>query len=176
MAIETVGRPDESEHGPDFGTYVRLTPDGDIQTILETQLTEMLGLLGELPEAESLVRHAPYAWTIRQVVGHLTDCERIFGYRALRIGRGDATPLAGFDENQYMQAVDFDRYPLAELVREFEHVRRSHLLLLRHLEPAAWLRRGVVRDGPASTRAFAYVMAGHAKHHLDIVRQRLANR
>ena len=171
-----VERPEESEYGPDFGRYVRLTPEGDVLAFLEAQLDELLILLGKLPEAESLVRHAPYTWTIKQVVGHMTDCERIFGYRALRIARADATPLPGFDENEYMKAVDFNGYPLAELVREFEHVRRSHSLLFRHLEPAAWLRRGVVRGGPASTRAFAYVIAGHAKHHLDIMKSRLANR
>jgi hypothetical protein len=168
-------RPESTEYAGGFGNYIRLVPDGDVQSFLESQLAEFMALLRGVPELESLVRHTPYTWSIREVVGHMTDCERIFGYRALRIGRGDATPLATFDENAYVQAANFDRLPLQQLVNEFELVRTSHLFLFRHFEPQAWLRWGVASDQPMSMRAFAYAIAGHAKHHLDILHRRLGS-
>ena len=166
-------RPDEHEYAPGFGNYIRLVPDGDILQTLEQQLGEMLALLGPLGEAQSLALHAPYTWTLKQVVGHMTDCERIFGYRALRLARNDGTPLPGFDENHYMRFVDFNAWPMPELLEEFAFVRRSHLHLFRHFTPEAWLWRGTVIDHSATARALAYAMAGHAKHHLDIARKRL---
>jgi hypothetical protein len=167
-------RPETNECGQGFGTYIRLVPDGDVLAFLESQLADLLKLAGGVSERESLVHHAPYTWSIRQVVGHMTDCERIFGYRALRIARNDATPLASFDENAFMQAANFDRLPIRELSDEFELVRRSHLCLFRHLEAEAWLRWGVVNNHPMTARAFVYAIAGHAKHHLDILHRRLA--
>jgi hypothetical protein len=173
MPNPVIRRPEATEHCPEFGNYIRLVPQGDIQSILDSQLSELHGLLDGLSDHESLMHHAPHTWSIRQVVGHMTDCERVFGYRALRIARNDATPLSTFDENAYMKFADFDRWPLAELLTEFDLVRRSHLLLFRHLQPPAWLHRGVVIDRPTSTRALAYLIAGHAKHHLDILHKRL---
>jgi hypothetical protein len=172
----TIARPESTEYAPDFGKYIALIPEGDIPSYLESQLTEFLGLLRGLSESESLVHHSPYTWSIKQVVGHMSDSERIFGYRALRIARNDSTPLPSFDENAFVQAANFDRLPFAELLAEFELVRRSHLLLFRHLEPEAWLRSGTVSNHRASVRAFAYVIAGHAKHHLDILHKRLPGR
>jgi hypothetical protein len=174
MSHPATTRPDSSEYAADFAKYIQLVPAGDIQAFLATQLADLLALLSGLSDEQSLVHHAPYTWSFKQVVGHVTDCERIFGYRALRIARGDATPLASFDENAYMQMSNFDRCPFIELLDEFANVRRSHLAMFKHLEAEAWLRRGVVRDHPATTRAFAYAIAGHAKHHLDILHRRLA--
>jgi len=166
-------RPDVTEYAPAFGKYVQLALADDIQVFLADQLAEMMGLLSSLAERESLVLHAPYTWSIKQVVGHIIDCERVFGYRALWIARNDKTPLPSFDENAFMQAAAFNRWPFEELLAEFEHLRQSHLLMFRHLEPEAWQRRGVVNDHPATARAFAYVIGGHAKHHLDILHRRL---
>lgn len=168
-----IRRPAATEYAPAFGNYVRLAPEGDVPAFLEGQLEELLGLLGGLSEKQSLARHAPYTWSVKEVVGHIADCERIFGYRLLRIARKDATPLASFDENTYMSAAEFDRWPFAELLKEFDYIRRSHLLLLRNLPPDAWTRIGVVNDHPMSVRAMAFVLAGHAKHHLDILHKRL---
>lgn len=173
MPDSTTSRPVPDEYAPPFEKYIRLVPAGDIWEILQAQFIEVRGLLGDVSDQNSLVHHPPYTWSIRQVLGHITDCERVFGYRALRIARGDATPLASFDEAAWMANANFDRWPLAELLAEFELVRRSHLLLFAYLEPDAWLRRGVVGNHPATVRAFAYIMVGHAKHHLDIVRKRL---
>lgn len=173
MQSAAPSRPEQHEYAPDFDKYIRLVPTGDILEILAHQLADLLALLGPLGEAESLTVHAPYTWTLKQVVGHMTDCERVFGYRALRLARNDGTPLPGFDESRYMQFVDFNAWPMAELLEEFAMVRRSHLHLLRHFTPEAWLWRGTVIDHPATARALAYAMAGHAKHHLDIARKRL---
>src|SRR5450432_1445094 len=174
MPDSPTARPEPTEYHAGFGKYIQLAPDGDIQQFLAVQLQEMLKLLNGVSDSESLVHHAPHTWSVKQVVGHMTDCERIFGHRALWIARNNSTPLHTFDENAFMNFVDFDSYPLEELVTEFSLVRKSHLYFFKHLPPDAWLRRGIVIDQPASVRAFAYVIAGHAKHHLDILHRRLA--
>jgi DinB superfamily len=166
-------RPAAGEYAPEFDRYVRLVPEVDVVEFLGDQLARVRALLGPVSEAQSLIVHPPYTWTLKQVVGHLTDCERVFGYRALRLGRNDPTPLPGFDENQFMQFVDLNVWPLSELLEEFTLVRRGHLLLWRHLSPEAWQHRGTVSDHPMTTRVLAYVMAGHVEHHLAIVNKRL---
>lgn len=165
--------PEPAEYGGEFGRYISLLPPGDVLVFLDAQLTDLLQLLARLPEHESLVHHAPYTWSIRQVIGHMIDCERIFGCRALRLARNDATPLPTFDEQAYMQNCDFDRSSLADLLTEFEHLRRSHLSMLRRLSPETWLHRGTVSGETMSTRAMAFVLAGHAQHHLEILHRRL---
>lgn len=173
MTSPTVDRPDATEYSPAVADYIRLVPAGDILEILSLQREELAKLVGPLNDAQALVHHPPYTWSIKQVVGHLTDCERIFGYRAMRLARHDSTPLASFDENAYMALADFDRCPLGELLAEFELLRRSHLKLFRHLTPQAWLYCGTVNNHPMTARAVACVMAGHAQHHLNILRKRL---
>ncbi|HEY4329198.1 MAG TPA: DinB family protein [Phycisphaerae bacterium] len=168
-----IGRPEPSEYGGGFARYIKLVPAGDIVTLLESQLAGMRTLLQNVSDDESLVHHAPYTWSIRQVVGHLTDSERVFGYRALRFARQDPTPLPSFDENAYMVAANFDRWELTDLIAEFQQLRLSHIAMFRHLEPAAWMHRGTASGQPMSVRAMAYTIAGHAGHHLKIVRTRL---
>jgi hypothetical protein len=166
-------RPDATEYAPPFAGYVGLVPDGDVVTILERQLDELLALLRPASEEAGNTRHAPYTWSVKEVVGHVTDAERVFGYRALCVARGDQTPLPGFDENAYVPPAAFDACRLADLVAQFEHLRRSHLYLVRSLPADAWVRRGVANNSPVSTRALAYIMAGHAEHHARILRKRL---
>ncbi len=174
MSQPIIPRPDPTEFGPGFGTYINLVPEGNLLEILERQLADFLKLLHDLPAEQALIHHAPYTWSIKQVVGHVTDTERIFGCRALRIARNDTTPLSSFDQDAYVQFSHFDRITLHDLVEEFEHVRKSHLLLFEHLEEHAWSRRGVVNNHRATASTFAYAIAGHAKHHLEIVRKRLS--
>lgn len=168
-----MARPDATEYAPHYEKYLAKVTDGDILPALESELAKTMALLRAVPAKEAGVLHPPYTWTVRQVVGHLIDSERVFGYRALRIARGDATPLPGFDENAYAQAADSDRYPLEELASEFESLRRSHLWLFRHLPAEAWTRRGVANNTPVSVRALAYILVGHERHHTAILRQRL---
>jgi hypothetical protein len=148
-------RPAADEFGGGFANYVPLVPETHIQDALGRQLDELLALLRPLTEKQAMTLHAPYTWTIKEVLGHVTDCERIFAYRALRTARGDQTPLASFEENEYARHAHFSTYPHAELVQEFEHVRRANIFLFEHLDDAAWLRRGTASGVVMSVRAWA---------------------
>jgi hypothetical protein len=140
-----------------------------------TQLDDLLGLLHGLPEATAKMRHPPYTWTVKQVVGHLTDAERVFGHRAFRFARNDPTPLPGFDENTYVTNASFDDSPLDELLTEFEFVRRANLSFFRHLPDEAWLHTGTANGNNVSVRALAFILVGHARHHIAILRKRLTS-
>lgn len=174
MTPTTVARPVEGEYFPAFGKYIALAPEGDLAGFLEGQLAGVERLLAGLSDEQALALHAPYTWSIKQVVGHVIDCERVFGYRLLRIARGDETPLPSFDENLFMQTADFNRWPLHDLVSEFASLRRSHVQMIRHFPAEAWTRRGTVSNHPMTARAMAYALAGHAEHHLAIARKRVA--
>jgi hypothetical protein len=169
-----MGKPDSTEYAPYYGKYTMLVPEEDILSVMESQLEETGKFLRGISEETSLLKHPPYTWSFKEVLGHLIDCERIFGYRALCIARGDTTPLPGFEENDYAREGQFDRYPFAELVAEFEALRRSHLMLFRHLTPEAWLRRGTANNTPVSVRAIAYILVGHIRHHDGIMQKRLS--
>jgi hypothetical protein len=163
-------RADESKafyHG-----YIAQVPGEEIGTYLETQLPELERLLAPLDEAAARFRYAPGKWSIKEVVGHLADSERIFGYRLLRIGRGDATPLPGFDENAYVPAGDFDARPLASVVGELRAVRQSTIALADGLPTGAWTRRGQASGAVVSARALAYIIVGHLTHHARVLRER----
>lgn len=166
-------RPLASEHAPFYAGYVALVPEVDVMGVLESQAREVDALLRSIPETQAGVLHPPYTWTIKQVIGHLIDGERIFAYRALRIARGDATPLPGFDENAYARSGEFDRLKGAQFADEFAAVRRSTVLLFRHLPDAAWSRAGTANGSPISVRASAFIIAGHVRHHVAIIRKRL---
>jgi hypothetical protein len=169
-------RPNSTEYAPYFEAYIALVPEDDIVATMEAQLKEMQPFLQGVPESQGNVRHPPYTWSIKEVVGHLTDTERIFAYRALRFARGDATPLPGFDENAYVRAAEFDRTPLGELVSEFDSVRRSNLSLFRHFSEEVWTRQGTANGKAISVRALAYNIVGHARHHMAILRRRLSEK
>ncbi len=165
-------RPDSTEYAEYFGKYVSLVPDGEIVATLGRQLESTLTLLRSLTEAQGALRYAPGKWSVKELIGHLIDAERIFTYRALRFARHDATPLSGFDENHYVAHADFDARTLADLTDEFESVRRSTICLFKHLAEPAWLRRGVSNQHEISVRALAWITAGHELHHLGILRSR----
>jgi uncharacterized damage-inducible protein DinB len=167
-----MNRPDAREHAPYFGKYIALVQGDNVVTALETQVAETLALLRGLSEAQGVLRYAPEKWSVKQVIGHLIDAERIFAYRALRIARGDQTPLPGFDENSYVANADFDALRLRDLTDEFACVRQASLHLFKHLTDAAWLRRGVSNNNEISVRALAYIAAGHELHHRGILQTR----
>jgi hypothetical protein len=167
-------RPDTSEYADYYGRYVALATEDEILPVLRAQLVHEFAPLKAVPEAEFSRRHPPYTWSIKQVIGHLVDAERIFGYRALRFARGDTSPLPGFDENPYVEHGEFDRRSPADLLDEFEIVRHSHLFLFASLTADAWNRRGIASGNEVSVRALAYIMVGHVRHHLAIVRKRLS--
>ena len=167
-------RPDPSEYAPYYRTYTALVTEDDVLTGLDVEIGRTLETLRAIPEDESLRRHAPYTWSIREVVGHLVDAERVFGYRALRFARGDETPLPGFDENAYVVAGRFDDRPLADVAEEFAELRRSHLHFFRGLPEEAWSLGGSANGSPVTVRALAAILLGHERHHMTIVRRRVA--
>ena len=174
MSTPILSRPDPTEYAASYEAYIGLVPESDILTLLERQIEGTVTLMRDLSEVEAETRHAPYTWSIKEVVGHLIDCERIFGVRALRFARNDPTALPGFDENPYVAIAHFDARPIGSLVQEFELVRRSHLLFFGGLDGEAWVRSGVANHHPITVRALAYVIAGHERHHVNIVHKRLA--
>jgi hypothetical protein len=165
-------RPAATEFAPYYARYIDPVPDGDVVATLEAQLAETLALLGGIPEPRGTHRYAPDKWSIKEVVGHVADTERIMSYRALRIARADATPLPGYEQDDYVRAAGFDRLPLAELVAELQAVRAATVQLLRHLDADALVRRGTANNLPFTVRALAYVIAGHELHHVAVVRER----
>jgi hypothetical protein len=167
-------RPDPTEYAPYYTKYVNLVPEEDIVSVMRSQRGETVALLSGVSQREALVHHPPYTWSIKDVVGHLTDSERVFAYRALRFARGDATPLPGFEENPYVEAAQSDRLPLAELVAGFEAVRRSTISLFQGLTEAAWHQRGIANGDGVSVLGLAYIIVGHERHHMAIVRRRLS--
>jgi DinB superfamily len=167
--------PTAAEYAPYYAKYMVLVPDGDIVGAMDAQLREVVDYFRAVTDAQASVLHAPYTWTIKEVVGHLTDCERVFGYRGLRFARGDRTPLPGFDENAYAPEGQFKRLALADLISEFEGLRRSHVQMFRNLPQAAWTRTGEANGNPVSVRAIAYILVGHVRHHMAIVRKRLSS-
>jgi hypothetical protein len=164
------GRPEETEYLPYYGKYISLVPDADILSQMSEQAEATQALLRGIPEAQGGFRYAPGKWSIRELVGHLIDTERIFAYRALRFSRNDRTPLSGYEQDDYIRNASFDDYPLTELAAEFESVRRSSIFLFKHLTQEAWTRRGVANESEASVRALAYIIAGHELHHMNILR------
>lgn len=171
-AASIAGRPEPSEHLPYYEKYIRLVTGEDALAALASQTGETLATLRAVSEVDSLKRYAPGKWSLREVIGHVTDAERVFAYRALRIARGDATPLAGFEQDDWMAEAHFDARSLRELLDEFQAVRQASVLLFRPLDQEAWRRRGVASGGDVSVRALAFIIAGHERHHMAIVREK----
>ena len=165
-------RPDATEYPPFYARYVAGVPETDVIAALRDSARELLAVLTAIPDARGGFRYAPDKWTIRDVIGHMIDAERIFGYRALRLARGAATPLPGFEENDYARHAEADARPLADLVDELRIVREGTVRLFHSFPAEAWTRRGVVNGREVSVRALAYIVAGHARHHLGVLRER----
>ena len=167
-----IGAPDASEFAPYYGRYISLVPGNDVIEALEKQGPETVAMLSGVTEQQGDYRYAPEKWSLKEVVGHVTDSERVFAYRALRIARDDATPLPGFEQDDYVCAAMFGRRALAGLLDEFVAVRQASLLLFRSLDAQAWMRRGVASEKEVSVRALAYITAGHELHHRKIIQQK----
>ena len=167
-----VGRPEPDEMPPHFVGYLKRVPELDPATACATQIEETLALLDRISETDAMYRYAHGKWSIKEVVGHLTDVERIMAYRALCIARGDTTPLPGFDENAYVPVAKFDTRSLADLVGELRTVRAGTLALLRTFDADAWRRRGTANGTPVSVRAIAFMIPGHERHHVEVLRTR----
>jgi len=166
-------RPQPTEFAPHYAGYIALVPGDEIFAALHRQTNAVLALLHTISEETSLIRHQPYTWSVKQVVGHINDGERVFGYRALCLSRGESAALPGFDENAYVTAAHFDAYPYHDLVEEFDALRRSNLLMLKNLPAGAWSRGGTVWERPLTMNAQVYILVGHVQHHFNILCRRL---
>lgn len=165
-------RPAANEYSEGVKGYVALVPEEDVAAAIEKQRRETVALFRGLTEEKAAFRYAPKKWSIKQVIGHIADAERVFTYRAMCIARGESKSLPGFDENAYMAGAEFDRRSVRDLTEEYEAVRRATVALFRALAPDAWTKVGTANQKPVSVRALAYIALGHERHHLKILRER----
>ncbi|MGH0551848.1 DinB family protein [Bacillus pretiosus] len=163
-------RPSEEEYAVNFGEYIRLVPEGNIIDILLAQEKQMTELLASLTESNGAYRYAEGKWTLKEVVGHIADGERVMTYRLLRFARGDQTPLSGFDQELFMPP--FGNWTTAQLAEDYRAVRQSTITLLRGLTAEAWSRKGTANNASITPRALAYSIAGHEIHHMGVIRNR----
>lgn len=176
MPVQTpaplAARPAADEFAPYYAKYIDAVPDGDVLGTLESQIEETVALLSDIGEVRAGHRYAPGKWSIKEVVGHVADAERVFGYRALCAARGEAGGLPAFDENAYVAGADFDARTLNSLLGELTAVRRATLSLFRNLSDDALARRVVANQNAVSARALAWICAGHERHHVRLLRER----
>ena len=167
-----MNRPDNGEYAESYQAYVDLVPERDVLAVLAAQGDELRTLLSRVPRERETFRYRPGKWSIREVVGHIGDGERVFGYRAFCISRGDQASLPGFDENDYVDASGYDRRPLGGLLEVFESLRAANLAELSAIDADVWNRVGLANDTPVSVRALAFMLAGHVRHHMAILTNR----
>jgi hypothetical protein len=165
-------RPTPNDYSPYHAPYVDLVPEDDVVSAIEQESSQTQRLLSSLDESKAAFRYAADKWSVKQVVGHIVDSERIFAFRLLAIARGEQSPLPGFDENLYVENAKFDAWTLGDLAENYALVRRSTIVLLRNLPDEAWTRRGVANGAEASVLGFAYVIVGHERHHTRVLRER----
>src|SRR5438270_3999355 len=167
-----IGIPERTEAAPYYFTYIDRITSADIAGRLESQLEEATGFLNSISEEKSLFRYAPGKWSIREVLNHLNDCERMFVFRALWFARGFDSPLPSFDQEIAVAGARADDIPWVRHVEEFQQIRRATLPFFRHLPAEAWKRTGIASGNQFTVRALAYIAAGHVDHHLAILRER----
>ena len=165
-------RPEPNEFAPYYGPYIAQVPDGDIATTLTRQFDATRTLLSSLPEERGIYAYAPGKWSIKQLLGHVADSERVFAYRALRIGRNDKTPLPGYEQDDYVACGNFNARSLSSLLEEYTAVRNASVQLFTHFTEEEWNRRGTANNNEVTVRALAYIIAGHELHHAGILRTR----
>lgn len=165
-------RPAATETAPYYFRYIDLVPEGDIVPLLERQLAETGTFLSDISEEQSMHSYAPGKWTIRQLLNHVSDTERVFVYRALWFARGFPDPLPGFDQDIGVAGGEPNNVTWANHVEEFRAVRLATLAFLMNLPEAAWSRTGVASDNPFTVRALAYIIAGHTAHHMGVIKER----
>ncbi len=168
-------RPEKDEYAEFYANYVSLVEDADIVAALENQPNDLRNLLASIAPDKEDFRYAEGKWSVKELLGHIVDGERVFAYRALRISRGDETPLATFDENEYVAESNFSGSKFADLLEEFALLRQSNVLMFKNLTDEMWLRKGTASSANISVRALAFIMVGHVRHHAKILRERYLN-
>lgn len=172
MSKLTIGRPEAAEYAGYNKAYVSGVPGEDVLGYLQQQLDAMLTLLRGLSEEKGNYRYEAGKWSIKELLGHVIDTERVFAYRALTFARNDSAALPGMDQDPWAKHANHANVALRNLIDEFESVRRSNIHLFQNLDSAAWMRQGIANNYPVTVRALAYLIAGHAQHHLEILRSR----
>ncbi|MBC7966717.1 MAG: DinB family protein [Fuerstia sp.] len=169
----TIRRPSPDEYFEFYRKYVDQVPDGDLLTQMDAHVPELRSFFSNVAESDAVICHAPYTWTIKQVVGHMIDSERVFAERLHRFASGDLQPVPGIDQDIYVAGNDYETPALQSLVEELLLCRQANVLLVRRIKPQAWDNRGIASDHPVTVRAQAWILVGHINHHMRIVRQRL---
>ena len=167
-----LGRPEPNESATQFHGYINLITSDDVVDVLEKQLQETVNFLNGISEEQSLYRYEAGKWSMRQLLNHLNDSERIFVFRALWFARAFPSPLPGYDQDTGVAGAEADKMSWRAQVDEFRTIRQSTLAFFRNLDDEAWLRSGIANDSPATVRAIAYILAGHVAHHTKILRER----
>lgn len=172
MSASTFRRPEPSEYAAYYGSYVDLTPDGNIVDILREQMEDSVRFLRKVPPERANHRYAADKWTLKEVVRHVVDMEWVFTCRALRFARGDATELPGVEQDDLIAGTDFSPLPLRDLIEEFRHLRAANTLLFGSWDEAILDRSGIANGVRVTARAIPYILAGHERHHMTVLRER----
>lgn len=171
-SFDMLQRPSSEEYSPYLAGYISQVPEGDYATFLRSQLDVVVTLVSQISDEQGVSRYAPGKWSLKEVLGHMTDTERIMSYRMLRIARGDTTNLPGFDQDLFITNTSFDELSIEDLLNDFQAVRQATLSLLKTISESAWSRKGNASNHVISARALAYVIAGHANHHLGVIQDK----
>jgi len=167
-----MNRPEKNEYFEYYDTYVSKIEGNDVLPVLEKQSAELRQLFADIPEEKGTFSYGNGKWTIKELLSHIIDGERIFAYRILRISRGDATPIEGFEQDGYIENSNANNRCIAELIDEFDLQRRSNLLLLKNISDEGSRLMGTASEKGVSVRALAYISAGHVTHHVGILKDR----
>lgn len=167
-----MNRPQPSEYDPYYETYISLVPENEIKPVLAAQTAELTALFAKVPEEKGAFAYADGKWSVKELLGHLIDAERMFAYRTFRISRGDKTPIEGFEQDGYIENAHSNERSFAELLTEFELLRQANMIFFNNLKDDAWTRTGTANEKEISVRAIAFIMAGHIRHHLLILNER----
>lgn len=165
-------RPDQSEYAAYYSRYIELVPEDDVLGAMQRQSSDTQKLLASLTDEIGGHRYETGKWSVKELIGHLVETERIMGYRALSVARGETKSLPGFDENLYVVNGGFDQWRIGDLAEYYALTRRSNIVAFAHFSDDAWIRRGVANENPVTTRAVAFTIVGHERHHLNVLRER----
>lgn len=167
-----IERPDRSEYAPYYHRYIKRVPDGDVLEVLERENAATVELLGKINEERAGYRYQPGKWSIREVVGHLTDIERVFCYRALAFARNDPMPLPSIEQDDYVRHSNYAEQRFADIAEQFRITRLGTLAMFRSFDPSTLMRRGTASDVEFTVRAIAYIIAGHELHHIGVIKEK----
>ncbi len=162
-------RPDKNDYDPFYENYIKLVEGDDVNKILSAQSTETQDVLNSFPKSMGDYAYQPGKWTVKEVIGHLIDTERVMAYRAMCIARGEKQPLPGFNQDEYVKAGDFNNRELSDLVYEFRLLRESNMLLAKGLSSEALSKRGIANNKEVTVLALFFIIAGHEKHHMNVL-------